>query len=121
MRRGRAACGRVATGLSENAVRAVSKAASHHQVRRRASAMAQAAQLPSLVGPRLLYLRAPFLPCVSMSTLIVVLAPLSFLFAGSSVAGGKVGVWGGAGVGYLDRIGVGVGKAGGGGGDVVVA
>ena len=121
MRRGRAACGRVATGLNENSVRAVSKAASHHQVGRRASAMAQAAQLPSLVGPRLLYLRAPFLPCVSMSTLIVVLAPLSFLFAGSSVAGGKVGVWGGAGVGYLDRIGVGVGKAGGGGGDVVVA
>ena len=46
----------------ESAVRAVTKAAAHHQVRRRASAKAQAAQLPSLVGPRLLVHAVPTVP-----------------------------------------------------------
>ena len=88
----------------------------------RASAKAQAAQLPSLVGPRLLFLGVPASPNVSMSSFIVGLPiPLSLLGAGSSGVTGEVGVWGGAGVGCVDRSGVGVGKAGGGGGDVVVA
>ena len=63
----------------ESAVRAVSKAAAHHQVGRRASDKAQAAQLPSLMGPRLLLLGVPIPPNVLMTTLSVSLPRFRFL------------------------------------------
>ena len=57
----------------------------------RASAKAQAAQLPSLVGPRLLFLGVPASPNVSMSSFIVgPPIPLSLLGAGSSGGTGEV-------------------------------
>ena len=66
----------------------------------RASAKAQAAQLPSLVGPRLLSLGVPASPNVSTSSFVVGLpVPFSRLGAGSSGASGETGVVGCGGCG----------------------